>query len=536
MIFLRTAFDRLCILPALLACGIAGAAHAQDAVYDDKVSVTADTRLDWVYPILGKSPAEPPPGLLDNYVATSQSFEYFGPVENPGGPMPLVIFVSPSDRPVGWEFWEPACRAHGVLFAGLREMGNGQPGAERARAVLDVLDELRERFNIDPDRTYLSGFSGGGQIACAVALALPEYFGGVVCIGHAPPPPQLPWHVDRARQRLSMAILNGENDSTTPLVEDLYGPWWQGIGVRTAPITVRGIGHTMPEARLIEQAYQWLEEGLADRRAKAAARPALRIADVPTRSEWADRQLADAQRLLETADASHIEVALQQLQGLVARWDDVPAAAAAQQLIADYTARKERPWEAVRTAENLHLLELGAAGYDDLAFDGRRAVRSDRGKHAKVAIGLWEQLRNGAVGDEELRAHAAERIAALEKVVAEAPATSNRVSLTRVRFNMEGDVTLLQGIEHMRGALAPLGYQLRFDEQALRAAGVDLDAPRKPRIKAGTFKEIDERFFRRAGVRLRRNEGVVEIVPWKPPSTVTNAPLEATNGEQSKDK
>jgi pimeloyl-ACP methyl ester carboxylesterase len=383
------------------------------------------------------------------------------------------------------------------------------------RAVLDVLDELRERFNIDPDRTYLSGFSGGGQIACAVALALPEYFGGVVCIGHAPPPPQLPWHVDRARQRLSMAILNGENDSTTPLVEDLYGPWWQGVGIRTAPITVNGIGHTMPEARLIEQAYQWLEEGLADRRAKAAARPALRIADAPTRGEWADRQLADAQRLLDTADPANIEVALQQLQGLVARWDDVPAAVTAQQLIADCTARKERPWEAVRNAENMRLLELGAAGYDDLAFDGRRSVRSSRSKHAKTAIQLWEQLRNGAVGDEELRAHAAERIAALEKNVAEAPPTSNLVSLTRVRFNLDGDVTLLQGIEHMRNALAPIGYQLRYDEQALRAAGVDLDSPRKPRIKAGTFKEIDERFFRRAGVRMRRKEGIVEIVPWK---------------------
>ncbi len=523
----------LALLRAGASWGFGGVASAQTVIYDDKVSVSADTRLDWVYPILGKSPAEPPSGLLNNYVSAGQSYEYFGPVDNPGGPLALVIFVSPSDRPLGWQFWEPACRAHGVLFAGLREMGNGRPAAERVRAVLDVLDELRDRFNIDADRTYLSGFSGGGQIACAVALALPEYFGGVVCIDHAPPPPQLPWHVDRARQRLSMAILNGENDGTTPLVEDLYGPWWQGIGVRTAPITVNGIGHTMPEARLIEQAFQWLEEGLADRRAKAAARPALRIADAPTRSEWADRQLADAEQLLETGDPANIDVALQQLQGVVARWDDVPATATAQQLIASYAARNERPWEAVRTAENMRLLELGAAGYDDLAFDGRRSVRSGRGKHAKIAISLWEQLRNAAVGDEELRAHAAERIAALEKIVAEAPATSNLVPLARVRFNMDGDVTLLQGIEHMRNALAPIGYQLRFDEQALRAAGVDLDAPRRPRIKAGTFKEIAERFFRRAGVRIRRKEGVVEVVPWEQSTSNARAATESNANQQT---
>jgi predicted esterase len=503
-------------------------ALAQGATFVEKVAVSGQTRLDWVYPLLGNSPSEPPPGLLAKYASTGQSYEFFGPVDDPGGRLPLVIFVSPSDRSIGWQFWESTCRGGGVLFAGLRDMGNGRTVAQRVRATLDVLDDLRDRYEIDPDRTYLAGFSGGGHIACVVATALPEYFGGVVCVGHAPPPPQAPWQLDRVRQRLSVAILCGENDPATPLMEDLYGPWWRGAGVRVAPITVDDIGHTMPDAPLFEQAFAWMEDALSDRRAKAALRPALRIADTPSRSEWAQRQLDDAQRLLALGDPASIDAGLQQLQGLVARWPDVSAAAPAQRLIADYAARPQRPWETLRAAETLRIAELSAAGYEELAFDGRRSARSQRGSHATRAIQLWQFVKESPSADEELRNDAAERIAALERVAAEAPASTSRVPLARVRFHLEGDVTLAQGIEHMRNSLAAIGYELRVDEDGLRAAGVNLDAMRRPRIKAGTFQEVNERFFRRAGVQLRRIEGVVEIVPLRQPPIAAPANTEAS--------
>src|SRR6266480_1716891 len=58
--------------------------------------------------------------------------------------------------------------------------GNSTPAGQRARIILDVLDDVRRQYAIDPDLTYLTGFSGGGRMACAIGFALPEYFGGVI--------------------------------------------------------------------------------------------------------------------------------------------------------------------------------------------------------------------------------------------------------------------------------------------------------------------------------------------------------------------
>ena len=76
---------------------------AQDFAYADKLYVQQETRLDWLYPLLERSPAEPPPGLLEGYSTRGQSYEFFGPPSaSDAGPYALIVFVSPQSRPVGW--------------------------------------------------------------------------------------------------------------------------------------------------------------------------------------------------------------------------------------------------------------------------------------------------------------------------------------------------------------------------------------------------------------------------------------------------
>ncbi len=489
-------------------------ATAQDAAYVDKIRVAADTRLDWAYPLLQRSPAVPPVELLKGYRSTAQAYEFFGPVEDGGGPYPLVIFISPQDRPVGWYFWEPTCAERGVLFAGVREMGNARPLAHRVRAVLDVLDDVRRRFRIDPDRTYLAGFSGGAQVACVTALHLPEYFGGVVCIGHAPAPPLEPWLLARVRQRLSVAIICGDREPAGPLVEDLYGPWWTGAGVRVEPVILRRHGHTMPEADVMESAYEWLEAGAAARGAAAATHPSLRIADAPSRDEWAERLLIDAKaRLADPAEAELVAAGLAQLEGIVQRWPDAPAATTAQWLLDEHAARDVRPWKAVADAERVKLLTLQAEGYTRLASDGRKTVGQRRGQYAKIAISLWQQLREVS---RDAAVDADAQIAALEKIAVGAPDDAGLIPLDRVRFDMSGDVTLAQGIEYLRVALARLGYELAIDEAAAKAAGVDFDKLYHPRLNAVTLDDVDRRFLRRAGLKMQRRGKIVTLVPVAP--------------------
>ena len=60
----------------------------------------------------------------------------------------------------------------GIAYVAVRGAGNNVPPPQRVRIVLDCLDELRRNVPIDPDRTYISGFSGGARIACGIGFAL----------------------------------------------------------------------------------------------------------------------------------------------------------------------------------------------------------------------------------------------------------------------------------------------------------------------------------------------------------------------------
>jgi hypothetical protein len=85
-----------------------------------------------------------------------------------------------------------------------------------------------------------------------------------------------------------------------------------------------------------------------------------------------------------------------------------------------------------------------------------------------------------------------------------------------VRFDMQGDVTLGEGIAYLRGALAPIGYELVVDEEALRAAGVDFQKRYQPQLKAVKLQDIDRRFLRPAGVKMQRSGREVRLAPVEP--------------------
>src|SRR5262249_28005599 len=129
---------------------------------------------------------------------------------------PMMIYVSPSRRSAAWSVWKDLCERHGVILAGPHNAGNDVSMVQRCRVVLDVLDDVRRRFHIDPDRTYLSGTSGGGAAASRIAVALPELFGGAALICGAWNLRLEPMLRRRVRERLSVAIVTGDRDFNGP--------------------------------------------------------------------------------------------------------------------------------------------------------------------------------------------------------------------------------------------------------------------------------------------------------------------------------
>jgi pimeloyl-ACP methyl ester carboxylesterase len=385
--------------------------------YHARVSVSAPTRLDWTFALANRSLENPPPEWLGEYDSTQQQYELYVPrPADSKKPLPVILFVSPSNDPAGWKHFEALCKQRGFLFAGPRGAGNDCPSKKRVRIVLDVLDDVRRNFPTDPDRTYLAGFSGGARIACAVAFALPEHFGGVLPLCAAGDLREESWLRQRAIDRLSVACLTGEKDFNRGEVERLRGPLLKEVGVRARVWVQPGLGHAIPAERSLRDALQWLDDGATARRDFARRYPASRVAGsaAPSRAEAAAALLAEANKRLEKR--ATLYSGLMQMQGCMQRWPDLEAGAEARKVLLEYDGRSDRPWEADDIAEQRRFLIAQARALDAYA-SGELPTQYARMRPeiARQAAQLWQKvLADGPTTP--LGQEARKRIPALEKL------------------------------------------------------------------------------------------------------------------------
>jgi pimeloyl-ACP methyl ester carboxylesterase len=384
----RSFFTALLILSA----AVSFAADPPRPGYQPSVKVSAETRLDWVFAVANQSPKQPPKAWLEGYDSTGQTYELFVPKGfDARKPQAVILFISPGERPMGYSVWQQACQELGVILAGPHGAGNDCPMQRRVRIVMDVLDDLRRKFNLDPDRTYLAGFSGGGRVACGISFALPEYFGGVIPICAGGELREEPWLRQRVIDRLSVALLTGENDFNRGEVERWRQPMLAEVGVRARAWTYPKLGHAVPGGKSLVEVFRWLEEGLPARRALAKKHPASRMTETVSREDWAAALLAEGKgRLKETKS---VYSGLMQLKGLHDRWPDVPAAREARTILEEYEGRTERPWEADDIAEQRRFLIAQARSLDGYASGPMpKQYQAQQGEMLRAAIDLWKQV------------------------------------------------------------------------------------------------------------------------------------------------
>ncbi|MGH7174301.1 MAG: hypothetical protein ACRELF_04970 [Gemmataceae bacterium] len=384
--------------------------------YHAKVNVTAPTRIDWTFALTNRSLVNPPANWLGDYDSKTQQYELFVPRRQTKKPLPVILFISPSNEPMGWKRFEKLCKQQGILFAGPRGAGNNCPGKKRVRIVLDVLDDLRRHYPIDADRTYLAGFSGGGRIACAIAFALPEYFGGVMPICASGDLRQESWLRQRVLDRLSVALLSGEKDFNRGEVERLRGPMLKEVGATARVWVQSGMGHDIPSEKVLLEAWRWLDARAAQRRLEAKRHPASRMEGdaVPSREEQAKALITEAKKRL--AQPKTLYSGLMQLQGCMQRWPDLKAGAAAKKILLEYDGRPEKPWEKEDIAEQRRFLLAQARALDAYASgDLPPQYAKMRPDMARQAIQLWRKVQADQP-DSDAGREAKKRIAALEKI------------------------------------------------------------------------------------------------------------------------
>jgi hypothetical protein len=112
---------------------------------------------------------------------TQESFSVYVPAQRPLKGFGLMVFIPPwqdARLPPGWM---SALDERGMLFVSAAKSGNQETVLDR-RIPLALLGayNVMQRYPVDPDRIYISGFSGGSRVAMRIALAYPDLFRGAV--------------------------------------------------------------------------------------------------------------------------------------------------------------------------------------------------------------------------------------------------------------------------------------------------------------------------------------------------------------------
>ncbi len=413
----------LCLVVLFVGGLPAPAARAFQATEEPiEVELGEPTRIDWTFTMGRRSWAEYPDDWLKEYPEKTTYDLYVPQSYEENQPSGLLLFISPTPRAMATRRWRDVCDELNLILAAPHASGNKCDTRVRVKIVLDVLDEVRRKYRIDTDRTYLSGFSGGGRMTCKIGFSLPEYFGGLIPIGSAG---ELrineAYMRKRVADRLSVAFVVGSEDFNFTEVTKWRGPLLESSGVRTKTLVVDGMGHSIPKSPVLIEAVRWLDEGIEQRRELAEQYPSTRIAGdqtPPTHAEQA-KALFDEANLMVLDEQRKFDGQML-LKGVATRYEKSENAV-------DYSERSRRllklnnNWQRIEADRFMDYFAERSRGFDRLAleevnsfYDAQREVRYQH------AIQNWARIiRQGADG--ELLKEARERIQVLKKALDELP-------------------------------------------------------------------------------------------------------------------
>lgn len=195
-----------------------------------------------------------------------------------GDPHGLFIWVSPSNAPSLSPEWEAVLAEKKLIFVGAHNSGNNREVFARMRMAVDANDNLRDLYDIDPARVYVSGFSGGGRIASMLGVTYADMFTGTIAFMGANfytdvvdaaktevfqmryiPHQEI---VELAKNEGRYVLVTGEKDFNLKNTTAVYEDGFKKEGFKTVQLmNIPGQGHQPPKAEWLKKALDYLDAG-----------------------------------------------------------------------------------------------------------------------------------------------------------------------------------------------------------------------------------------------------------------------------------
>lgn len=218
----------------------------------------------------------PPP-----YDVRMEKFDILVPKKyKKGDPHGLFIWVSPSNAPAISPEWEAVLAEKKLIFVGAHNSGNNREVFARMRLAVDANDNMRELFDIDDQRVYVSGFSGGGRVASMLGVTYADMFTGTIAFmgtnfytdtvtldqaevfeARYIPHDEI---LALAKTDCRYVLVTGDKDFNLKNTRAVFENGFKKEGFKSVEmINVPGQGHQPPKAEWLKKAIEFLDAGKA---------------------------------------------------------------------------------------------------------------------------------------------------------------------------------------------------------------------------------------------------------------------------------
>ncbi len=100
---------------------------------------------------------------------------------------PVIFFFDAQAR--GWlpvRRYQPLADSFGFMLVASNNSKNGLSATARNHIIYHFMQDVEQRFSVDPDRIYTGGFSGGARIAAGIGLSNKDIAGVIGCAAGFP--------------------------------------------------------------------------------------------------------------------------------------------------------------------------------------------------------------------------------------------------------------------------------------------------------------------------------------------------------------
>jgi predicted esterase len=216
-----------------------------------------------------------------HYDIEHESFEMYVPdCYDSNTPFGLIVWISagPSGTIETYKGSKELMDKHKLVWVKANNSGNdADTYNRRIPLALDAAYNVQKLYNIDPNRVYVGGLSGGGRVASITAFHHSDvYDGGIFIIGanywvtmSVPGQQNSIWRANctrpqqgylmRAKKFGRYVLLTGDNDINRLQMHTYYEKGYSKFLKNVLYIQVPGMGHQMPPPDELDKALDFVD-------------------------------------------------------------------------------------------------------------------------------------------------------------------------------------------------------------------------------------------------------------------------------------